>query len=102
MAQQQGSVSKADIQKYLKDNRIQVVEVVKGEVSNFTKDDIADVKINQHGAGNWVVKTKEDGTVEFPLDKADDKAEAIEYALEQLNYDNKSKEKVSQSSNNTN
>ena len=91
LAQQQGSVSKADIQKYLKDNRIQVVEVVKGEVSNFTKDDIADVKINQHGAGNWVVKTKEDGTVEFPLDKADDKAEAIEYALEQLNYDNKSK-----------
>lgn len=31
LAQQQGSVSKADIQKYLKDNRIQVVEVVKGE-----------------------------------------------------------------------
>ena len=30
LAQQQGSVSKADIQKYLKDNRIQVVEVVKG------------------------------------------------------------------------
>lgn len=29
--QQQGSVSKADIQQYLKDNRIQVVEVVKGE-----------------------------------------------------------------------
>ena len=28
--QQQGSVSKADIQKYLKDNRISVVEVVKG------------------------------------------------------------------------
>jgi N12 class adenine-specific DNA methylase len=91
LSQQQGSVSKADIQQYLKDNRIQVVEVVKGEVSNFTKDDISDVKINQHGAGNWVVKTKEDGTVEFPLDKADDKAEAIEYALEQLNYDNKSK-----------
>ena len=91
LGQQQGSVSKAEIQQFLKDNRIQVVEVVKGEVSNFTKDDIADVKINQHGAGNWVVKTKEDGTVEFPLDKADDKAEAIEYALEQLNYDNKSK-----------
>ena len=30
LTQQQGSVSKADIQKYLKDNRIQVVEVVKG------------------------------------------------------------------------
>jgi hypothetical protein len=31
LSQQQGSVSKADIQQYLKDNRIQVVEVVKGE-----------------------------------------------------------------------
>ena len=31
LAQQQGSVSKADIQKYLKDNRIEIVEVVKGE-----------------------------------------------------------------------
>jgi len=31
LAKQQGSVSKADIQQYLKDNRIQVVEVVKGE-----------------------------------------------------------------------
>ena len=30
LAQQQGSVSKADIQQYLKDNRIQVVEVQKG------------------------------------------------------------------------
>jgi len=30
LVQQQGSVSKADIQKYLKENRIQVVEVVKG------------------------------------------------------------------------
>jgi hypothetical protein len=31
LSQQQGSVSKADIQKFLKENRIQVVEVVKGE-----------------------------------------------------------------------
>jgi hypothetical protein len=31
LSQQQGSVSKADIQQYLKDNRIEVVEVVKGE-----------------------------------------------------------------------
>ena len=40
------------------------------------------------GSGSWVVKTKENGTVEFPLDKADDKNEAIQYALDQLNYDN--------------
>lgn len=31
LSQQQGSVSKADIQQFLKDNRIQVVEVVKGK-----------------------------------------------------------------------
>ena len=30
LSQQQGSVSKADIQKYLKENRVQIVEVVKG------------------------------------------------------------------------
>ena len=33
LSNQQGSVSKTDIQKYLKDNRIEVVEVVKGELS---------------------------------------------------------------------
>ena len=31
LAQQQGSVSKADIQKYLKENRVQIVEVVKSD-----------------------------------------------------------------------
>ena len=31
LSQQQGSVSKADIQKYLKENRVQIVEVVKGQ-----------------------------------------------------------------------
>jgi hypothetical protein len=35
LAQQQGSVSKADIQQYLKDNRIQVVEVAKGGEGNI-------------------------------------------------------------------
>ena len=30
LSQQQGSVSKADIQKFLKENRVQIVEVVKG------------------------------------------------------------------------
>lgn len=34
LAQQQGSISKADIQKFLKDNRISVVEVVKKENEN--------------------------------------------------------------------
>jgi hypothetical protein len=34
LSQQQGSVSKADIQNYLKDNRISIVEVVKGGVKD--------------------------------------------------------------------
>jgi hypothetical protein len=37
--QQQGSVSKADIQQYLKDNRISFVEVVKGGIGNMSKAD---------------------------------------------------------------
>jgi GNAT superfamily N-acetyltransferase len=40
LTQQVGSVSKADIQQYLKDNRISIVEVVKGDRSTtLTKDD---------------------------------------------------------------
>jgi hypothetical protein len=37
--QQQGSVSKADIQQYLKDNRIEVVEVVKGGIDYNAKNE---------------------------------------------------------------
>ena len=81
-------VKKSEIEDFMRDNRIEVVEVVKGERSDFTEKDIVDVKIDQLGSGSWVVKTKENGTVEFPLDKADDKNEAIQYALDQLNYDN--------------
>ena len=35
LSNQQGSVSKSDIQQFLKDNRVSVVEVVKGGVGNF-------------------------------------------------------------------
>ena len=44
LSQQQGSVSKADIQKFLKENRVQIVEVVKGgfddgEVASWWNDE---------------------------------------------------------------
>ena len=39
LSQQEGSVSKTEIQKFLKDNRIQIVEVVKGDLP--TEDEIA-------------------------------------------------------------
>jgi hypothetical protein len=35
LSQQQGSVSKADIQQYLKDNRIEIMEVVKGAIPKY-------------------------------------------------------------------
>ena len=47
LAQQQGSVSKADIQQYLKDNRIQVVEVVKGSLAEPFQD-WSDAEIKDH------------------------------------------------------
>ena len=44
LSQQQGSVSKADIQKFLKENRVQIAEVVKGgfddgEVASWWNDE---------------------------------------------------------------
>jgi hypothetical protein len=54
--QQQGSVSKADIQQYLKDNRIEIVEVVKGGERVINKGDYVvsfDAENNE-----WVIKDK--------------------------------------------
>jgi len=48
LSQQQGSVSKADIQQYLKDNRIEVVEVVKdGEISEEEIDTLLADEVGQ-------------------------------------------------------
>ena len=57
LSQQQGSVSKADIQKCLKENRVQIVEVVKGQ-------EISDVQIKDN-KGNKI------GVFEFKKDKDD-------------------------------
>jgi hypothetical protein len=48
LSSQTGSVSKADIQNYLKDNRIEIVEVVKGE--NLEPDEIAQKLYGK----NWI------------------------------------------------
>jgi N12 class adenine-specific DNA methylase len=61
LSQQQGSVSKADIQQFLKDNRIQVVEVVKGEGGNWEGDDLIDD--NGETVANLI--ENEDGTWSF-------------------------------------
>lgn len=43
LAKQEGSVSKADIQQFLKDNRINVVEVVKGAKEELSQDAMDDI-----------------------------------------------------------
>jgi hypothetical protein len=52
ISQQQGSVSKADIQQYLKENRIQVVEVVKGgEIIVEDKAKLAEIESQLNSMG---------------------------------------------------
>ena len=60
LAQQQGSVSKAEIQQYLKDNRIQVVEVVKGSEKQISK--VSELP-KEFTADGFVIRQEEDGWV---------------------------------------
>ena len=58
LSQQQGSVSKADIQKFLKDNRIEIVEVVKGDNLPLTgvvkkRQDLVDKAAELGYVFNW-------------------------------------------------
>jgi hypothetical protein len=77
LSQQQGSVSKADIQKYLKENRISVVEVVKGEALDKKQLDP-----RKNSEGNWDIYYKGDKI--FVLDdyQAKNREEAIEVVLD--------------------
>lgn len=76
LSKQEGSVSKSDIQQYLKDNRIQVVEVVKGEPIGGIKkaSDLPDTFIAEgfefsRFEGQWV-RNREGGSVgEFITDE---------------------------------
>ena len=66
LSQQQGSVSKADIQQYLKDNRIQVVEVVKGGDIKGKLKKIADkhnLRLDFGEEGELDIVDNEDGEV---------------------------------------
>ena len=67
LSQQQGSVSKADIQKFLKENRIEVVEVVKNS------ENIGAIWNDKYEAWETTVDGKPIG------DFADTKDEAIRY-----------------------
>jgi hypothetical protein len=62
LAQQQGSVSKADIQQYLKDNRIEVVEVVKGYYSKQVDELYKKLEAKNKGRefDDWDVKDQDE------------------------------------------
>jgi len=65
---------------------------LEGEITelsrSFTKSDIESVKTDDYGQGSWIVKFKGNkDTVDFPLSKADDKAEAIDYAINEMSGD---------------
>jgi len=62
LSQQEGSVSKADIQQYLKDNRIQVVEVVKGYYSKQVDELYKKLEAKNKGRefDDWDVKDQDE------------------------------------------
>jgi hypothetical protein len=62
LSQQQGSVSKADIQQYLKDNRIEVVEVVKGYYSKQVDELYKKLEAKNKGRefDDWDVKDQDE------------------------------------------
>lgn len=88
---QSTSITKAEIIDYILQNSIKIEVITKQEIKEFTTSDIEDIKVNYDGSGTWVVKIKDIDTIEFPLDKADDKAEAALHAIELVNYDNAQK-----------
>ena len=91
LSQQQGSVSKADIQKYLKDNRIQVVEVVLGkdDYRNLPEYKEADQKAFEAASAKmeaqqrwWESKKEEDFDEIQRLDKELEKWTRIKQGIE--------------------
>jgi hypothetical protein len=85
---QPGSVTKADIQNFLKDNRIEIVEVVKG---TNDKIGINDLTVQKTASGNWSVYGQENGlSVLFrTVDKSEAKTvnEAKKIVLDEQNED---------------
>lgn len=97
LAQQQGSVSKADIQQFLKDNRIQVVEVVKGgegevfDYDNAPKEvkkaideiglDDVDALIEELEPKGYVISVGMDGEIES-INKGGEPTKFSQYQLE--------------------
>jgi len=82
---QTGTIYKKQVLDYIEVSGVQVTEVTKGgTVKKITNAEIDDIRVDDHGQGQWVV-TFNNGieSVEFPLCKADDKFEAADYAIDQ-------------------
>ena len=76
LSQQQGSVSKADIQQFLKDNRIQVVEVVKdGGISEEEIDTLLNDEVGQD-------MTRDEARAFLENDERQDDTKFSQYQLE--------------------
>lgn len=85
-------VTKQDIQEWIDQNRIEVEEVKKGDITR-TDLTVENINIDYSGQGQWQVKFNElDDTIDFPLSKADDKQEAEQYAIQLASYDSSNKE----------
>jgi hypothetical protein len=83
LSSQQGSVSKAEIQQYLKENRIEVVEVVKddGELK-IRRNNVTSVDEDET---SWYVNFDNDGRIEVYKDDSDGKEDAIDIAIDEIN-----------------
>jgi len=82
LSQQQGSVSKADIQQYLKDNRISVVEVVKGDRKSLNKNNYT---ANKNEEGDYDVYFE--GSYIGSFEDVKSENEAIESAIDSIDSD---------------
>ena len=87
--------SKEQVYDFIKSNKIEIQEVMKGEAESVTRDDVESVRFKDFGQGSWEVTFKDSdlGSIEVPADEADSESMAILGALERANYDDSGKVK---------
>lgn len=86
------TMTKADIQEWIDQNKVEVEEVQKGTFNPraVNKSDVKSVRFKQFGSGSYVVSWNdpEIGDIEISTNEAIDEEEAIDAAIERANYDN--------------
>lgn len=87
------SLTKADIQDWINQNKIEVKEMTKGEITKVTKEDVESVRFKDFGSGSYVIKFKDSdlGSIEISTQEADNEQDAIKEALDRANYDDSGK-----------